>query len=141
MKHLSLVALCLVMGVATQACSSNHSTTTTSSPTTETSAKPVSVSSENSTTETTSAKKQSIWIDVRSAEEYQAGHIAGAVNIPHTDIAQKISSITTDKDAEIHLYCRSGRRSDVALQELKKLGYTNITNQGAYDDLVKKEQK
>lgn len=141
MKHLSLVALCLVMGVATQACSSNHSTTTTASPTTETSAKPTSASSENSTTETTSAKKQSIWIDVRSAEEYQAGHIAGAVNIPHTDIAQKISSITTDKDAEIHLYCRSGRRSDVALQELKKLGYTNITNQGAYDDLVKKEQK
>ena len=78
---------------------------------------------------------EKIWIDVRSAEEFQAGHLAGAVNIVHTDIAGKIAEVTQDKNAEIHLYCRSGRRSGLAEAELKKLGFTNVHNAGGYEAL------
>lgn len=76
-----------------------------------------------------------IWIDVRSAEEFQAGHLEGAVNIVHTDIAKQIATVTTDKNAEIHLYCRSGRRSGIAEDALKQLGFTNVHNAGGYDAL------
>ncbi len=76
-----------------------------------------------------------IWIDVRSAEEFQAGHLEGALNIVHTDIAGKIATVTTDKNAEIQLYCRSGRRSGLAEAELKKLGFTNVHNAGGYEAL------
>jgi len=82
-----------------------------------------------------------IWIDVRSAEEFQAGHLAGAVNIVHTDIAAKISAVTQDKNAEIQLYCRSGRRSGLAEAELKKLGYTNVHNAGGYEALKAAAEK
>ena len=86
-------------------------------------------------------KAQGVWIDVRSPEEYNAGHLEGAVNIVHTDIASQIASVAPDKNQPINLYCRSGRRAEMALQELKKLGYTNLTNHGAYDDLVKQGLK
>jgi phage shock protein E len=82
-----------------------------------------------------------IWIDVRSAEEYQAGHLAGAVNIVHTDIAAKIATVTADKNAEIQLYCRSGRRSGLAEAELKKLGFTNVHNAGGYEALKTAAEK
>jgi phage shock protein E len=76
-----------------------------------------------------------IWIDVRSAEEFKAGHLEGAVNIVHTDIAAKIATVTQDKNAEIQLYCRSGRRSGLAEAELEKLGFTNVHNAGGYEEL------
>lgn len=82
-------------------------------------------------------KAEGIWIDVRSAEEFQQGHLEGAINIEHTEIANKISQIAPDKNQPINLYCRSGRRAEVALNELKKLGYSNITNHGGYEDLIK----
>lgn len=82
-----------------------------------------------------------IWIDVRSAEEFQAGHLEGAVNIVHTDIAAKIGAVTQDKTAEIQLYCRSGRRSGLAEAELKKLGYTNVHNAGGYEALKAAAEK
>ena len=44
-----------------------------------------------------------IWIDVRSPEEFSQGHLPGALNIVHTDIATKIGSVTQDKNAEIKL--------------------------------------
>lgn len=82
-------------------------------------------------------KAEGVWIDVRSADEFKQGHLEGAVNVPHEQIASEIAKISPDKNAPVNLYCRSGRRAEVALQELKKLGYTNVTNHGGYDDLVK----
>ncbi|XXQ68012.1 rhodanese-like domain-containing protein [Neisseriaceae bacterium B1] len=79
-----------------------------------------------------------LWIDVRSPEEFQAGHLRDAVNIPVEQVAANIASVAPDKNAPINVYCRSGRRSEIALQELKKLGYTNVTNQGGYQDLLNK---
>lgn len=81
-----------------------------------------------------------IWIDVRSAEEYQQGHLPGAIHIPHTDIASRIHEITQDKNAQIQLYCRSGRRSGLAEVELKKLGFSNVVNAGSFEVLQKQQQ-
>ena len=86
-------------------------------------------------------KAKGIWIDVRSAEEFNSGHLQNAVNIPHDQIIEGIKSVSSDKNASINLYCRSGRRAEVALNELKKAGYTNVTNHGSYDNLVKKGLK
>ncbi|MDO4430340.1 MAG: rhodanese-like domain-containing protein [Lonepinella koalarum] len=86
-------------------------------------------------------KAKGLWIDVRSAEEFAQGHLSGAINITHTEIAEKIAQVSPNKDEPIHLYCRSGRRAEAALNELKKLGYSNVTNHGGYDDLVKQGLK
>ena len=83
-------------------------------------------------------KVKGVWIDVRSAEEFNAGHLQDAVNIPHDKIIEGVKALGSDKDAPINLYCRSGRRAEAALTELKNAGYTNVTNHGGYEDLVKK---
>lgn len=79
--------------------------------------------------------EQEIWLDVRTAEEYAAGHLVNAINIPFDVIEDNIASITTDKNATIYLYCKSGRRASVALQSLESLGYTNVINKGGYEEL------
>ena len=86
-------------------------------------------------------KVKGVWIDVRSAEEFNAGHLQDAVNIPHDKIIEGVKALGSDKDAPINLYCRSGRRAETALTELKNAGYTNVTNHGGYEDLVKKGLK
>ena len=86
-------------------------------------------------------KAKGVWIDVRSAEEFNAGHLQDAVNIPHDQILARIQAVSPDKNAPVNLYCRSGRRAETALTELKNAGYTNVTNHGGYEDLVKKGLK
>ncbi|MCF6281590.1 MAG: hypothetical protein L3J28_05135 [Candidatus Polarisedimenticolaceae bacterium] len=78
---------------------------------------------------------ESIWIDVRTVGEYQRGHKADALNIPHTIIGQKIANITTDKRAEIHLYCAAGVRAGMAKRTLERMGYTNVSNDGGLLDV------
>ncbi|GAA0661598.1 rhodanese-like domain-containing protein [Rheinheimera tangshanensis] len=85
------------------------------------------------------ALAQSLWIDVRTAEEYRAGHLEGAVHIPFDEIEQKITTISADKTQDIQLYCRSGRRSGIALETLRRMGYNNVTNAGAYEQLKQKQ--
>ena len=87
------------------------------------------------------AKAKGIWIDVRTPEEFKEGHLKDAVNIPVDQIGARIGSVSPDKSAPVNLYCRSGRRSEAALQELKKMGYTNVTNHGGYQDLLQKGLK
>lgn len=91
--------------------------------------------------QSTDNKAAGVWVDVRSADEYRAGHLAGAVNIVHGNIASQIVNVAPNKDTPIHLYCRSGSRAEVALQTLKKLGYTNVKNHGGYDALIKQGLK
>lgn len=75
-----------------------------------------------------------IWLDVRSLEEYKSGHVDGALNIPHTKIEDQILGIVPDKDTPVYLYCRSGHRSNIALNKMKELGYTNLQNVGGLND-------
>lgn len=79
-----------------------------------------------------------IWIDVRTKEEYDRGHLPGAVHIPYEQITDKISQVTQDKNAVIQLYCRSGRRSGIALESLTAAGFSKVSNAGAYDTLKAK---
>ena len=73
-------------------------------------------------------------LDVRTPEEFAAGHIAGAILLPDYEIGEKAESILTDKDQLILVYCRSGRRSKNAASELATLGYTNIKEFGGIND-------
>lgn len=77
-------------------------------------------------------------IDVRSADEYAEGHLKGARLIPHTEIAEKIAGLTTDKAAAIYVYCRSGRRSGIARETLEKLGYTRVVNLGSKEEAAER---
>lgn len=75
-----------------------------------------------------------IILDVRTEEEYAAGHIPGAVLIPDYEIENKAEELLTDKDKLILVYCRSGRRSKLASEALVELGYTNIKEFGGIID-------
>lgn len=72
-------------------------------------------------------------LDVRTQEEYDEGHIPGAVCLPNEEITADMP-VVFDKDTEILLYCRSGHRSAEALEKLKKLGYTNVSDFGGILD-------
>lgn len=73
-------------------------------------------------------------LDVRTQEEFVAGHIPGAILIPDYEIKQTAQRILTDKDQMILVYCRSGRRSKNAAQVLQELGYTDIREFGGIVD-------
>ena len=73
-------------------------------------------------------------LDVRTQEEYDEAHIDGAILIPDYEIADKAESVLKDKEQLILVYCRSGRRSKLAAEELVKLGYTNIKEFGGIID-------
>ena len=75
-----------------------------------------------------------IILDTRTQEEYDEGHIPGAILIPYDEILEKAESMLTDKDQLILVYCRSGRRSKLAAEDLQKLGYTNIKEFGGIID-------
>ncbi len=64
-------------------------------------------------------------VDVRTPEEFASGHVPGAVNVPYDEIAGRLSEVGP-KDAPVIVYCRSGRRSGIAAEELKKAGYTKV---------------
>ena len=73
-------------------------------------------------------------VDVRTPEEFSTGHVEGAINIPHTDVEQRVLEFGASKGREIVLYCRSGNRSGLAKASLEALGYTKVFNAGAYED-------
>ena len=75
-----------------------------------------------------------IILDVRTQEEYDEGHIPGAIVISHEEIAEKAEDVLTDKNQLILVYCRSGRRSKIAAEALVELGYTNIKEFGGIID-------
>ena len=79
------------------------------------------------------AQPGAVLIDVRTADEFASGALPGATLIPHGDIAARIAEVAPDKHTPVVLYCRSGRRSSIAQDELQALGYTQVINAGGYD--------
>ena len=75
-----------------------------------------------------------IIVDVRTKEEYEEGHIPGAINIPNESIEGERPERLNDLDRIILIYCRSGNRSKQASQKLVELGYTNIVEFGGIND-------
>ena len=80
------------------------------------------------------SSEEYIILDVREQDEFDEGHILGAVLLPYTEINEKAEVVLPDKDAQILVYCRSGRRSKIASESLAELGYTNIKEFGGIID-------
>jgi phage shock protein E len=76
-------------------------------------------------------------IDVRTVQEWDNGHLEGAVLIPYDQIGDKIGTVVKDKSQKIYLYCRSGHRAGIAKESLEKLGYKDILNLGSLEDAAK----
>lgn len=85
------------------------------------------------------AEAQPVWIDVRTPDEYGAGHLEGAHNIPVEEIGSRIGALVPSKDTPVLLYCRSGRRAERARQILLGEGYTHVENRGGYADVIKQQ--
>ena len=75
-----------------------------------------------------------IILDVREQEEFDQGHIPGAILIPYTQIEEMADEMLPQKEQLILVYCRSGRRSKIAAEALVELGYTNIREFGGILD-------
>lgn len=75
-----------------------------------------------------------VLLDVRTATEFEEGHIEHAILIPDYELEKQAEQILTDKEARILIYCRSGRRSEQAANILETLGYTNIYDFGGIID-------
>ena len=76
------------------------------------------------------AKENFVLLDVRTQEEYNAGYIDGAILLPYDEIKAKATIVLPDKEKEIVLYCRSGRRSAIAKKSLLDLGYQKVVDFG-----------
>ena len=79
-------------------------------------------------------EKDYVIIDARTEEEFAEGHIENAILIPEYEIAERAEKELPDKEQLILVYCRSGRRSKIASEELVKLGYTNVKEFGGIID-------
>jgi phage shock protein E len=73
-------------------------------------------------------------IDVRTPEEFSAGHIEGAINIEYQGIEQKIAQSGAARNDEVILYCHSGRRAGIARDSLLKAGFVNVQNYGGMEE-------
>ena len=79
-------------------------------------------------------EKDYVIIDARTEEEFAEVHIENAILIPEYEIADRAEKELPDKEQLILVYCRSGRRSKIASEELVKLGYTNVKEFGGIID-------
>jgi phage shock protein E len=76
-------------------------------------------------------------IDVRTTEEFKSNSLSSVINIPLDVIKTGITNYVTNKSQVILLHCRSGRRSGIAEEELRSLGYTNTFNIGSFEQAKK----
>jgi len=76
-------------------------------------------------------------VDVRTGQEWKEGHLDGAVLIPHDRIGQEIAGVAPDRKTRIYLYCRTGRRTGLAFDVLKKAGYEDLVNLGTMENAAK----
>ena len=72
--------------------------------------------------------KGAILVDVRSPQEYEEGHMEGAILLPEYDIRKKAKTLLPNKNMNIIVYCSSGTRSKKAQEELQEMGYTKVYN-------------
>lgn len=73
-------------------------------------------------------KDGAILLDVRSKQEYDEGHLNGAIQLDEYKVKSQIENLVSDKNAEIIVYCQNGGRSKKAYKTLKSLGYKNVYN-------------
>ena len=69
---------------------------------------------------------QSLVLDVRTPDEYTAGHVPNAINIPHDQIDAHLAELEAHKSGPVVVYCKSGRRAGLAAEALAESGFTNL---------------
>ena len=84
--------------------------------------------------------KGAVLLDVREPDEFAAGHIPDAVNLPLQQF-MKIGELVADKDTPLFVYCQFGGRSKRACTGFTKLGYTAVKNIGGIDTYTGPKQK
>lgn len=137
MKKLFVVTAAIILSLSLLGCSATSQTNTAKNTTA-----PTETQSSSSYKKITAEEAKKIMdsgtdhvvLDVRTKQEYDEGHIKDAILIPDTEITQKAESMLPDKNKQILVYCRSGRRSAGAAKELIKLGYTNVLDFGGIID-------
>ena len=67
-----------------------------------------------------------VLLDVRTPAEFAEGHLPGAINIPHTELASRVAELSDARDRDIVVYCRSGTRAEQALGVLKDAGFSRL---------------
>ena len=82
-------------------------------------------------------KNGALVLDVRTSEEFNEGHLENAVHIPYDELDTRLGEISNAKEREIVVYCRSGKRADVAAQILKEGGFKLVFNGVGYSNLAK----
>ena len=82
------------------------------------------------------ASSPALYLDVRTPEEYAAGHVEGSVLIPYDQIAARAAELEPYRNRDIVVYCRTGRRAGVAIDALRALGFTRLENGGGFEQLA-----
>ena len=67
-------------------------------------------------------------VDVRTAAEFAAGHVPGARNVSHDELPARLAELATIKDKQVVLYCRSGRRTTIAADTLRRAGFSDLAH-------------
>lgn len=75
-----------------------------------------------------------VLLDVREKDEFDEGHIEGAILIPYESIEERAEEELPDKQQTVLVYCRSGRRSAIAAESLANLGYEDVRDFGGIID-------
>ncbi len=70
--------------------------------------------------------ENAIHLDVRTPGEYEKGKLGGSINLPVQEVGDRIEQVVPDKNKKIYVYCLSGSRSAIAVEELKDKGYINV---------------
>jgi len=70
--------------------------------------------------------EQALLLDVRRPDEFAAGHVPGAVNVPHDQLASRLAELGVDRDAPVVVYCESGRRAGMATEVLLGAGFEDV---------------
>lgn len=65
-------------------------------------------------------------LDVRTAEEFAAGHVPGARNISHDELGSRLAELESERDKDLVIYCRSGRRTGLAVETLRQAGFKRL---------------
>jgi rhodanese-related sulfurtransferase/membrane-associated phospholipid phosphatase len=85
----------------------------------------------------TEPERRVVYVDVRTPGEWAQGRVQGAIHIPYTELAQRIDELESYRDADIVLYCRTGRRSGIAEQIMTQAGFQRLHNGGGLTDLAR----
>ncbi len=82
-------------------------------------------------------ERRVVFIDVRRPDEWAQSRVKGAIHIPYTELPQRLEELEEHRDAELVLYCRTGRRSGIALDFLRRAGFERLHNGGGLSNLAR----